>query len=189
CVLLRSERDTDSVCVRNVRDLLEVGFSGRRSHGTVISALAVFSRRLRDRGRKAADVERAATAAKGFIGKEGERVREIPVTVTHVYDGVQTGYAYPYADEPYQLAAMRTEDGHEVIWRHGGGEHKSGETGKMTGTVKSHEQYKGVDQTKVIRAKIEAPPPPTVLDKQGIPTPGSPPPAKALRKGSKVDTT
>src|SRR5699024_6853954 len=84
---------------------------------------------------------------------------------------------------------MRTEDGQEVIWRHVGGEHKIGETGKMTGTVKSHEQYKGVDQTKVIRAKIEAPPPPTVLDKQCSPTPGSPPPAKALRKGPKVDTT
>ena len=182
------ELDTDSDYGRNMHDLLEAGFSGRRSHGTVVSALAVYSRKLRDQERKAADVERVATAAKGFIGKEGERVRDIPVTVTNVYDGVQTGYAYPYADEPYQLVTMRTEDGHEVIWRHVGGEHKIGETGKMTGTVKSHEQYKGVDQTKVIRAKIELPPPPTVLDKQGIPTPGSPPNPKALRKGSKVDT-
>ena len=182
------EVGTDSDYGRNLNDLLDAGFSGRKMHGTVISALAVHARKVRAKERKAADVERVQTAVPGYIGEVGERVRDVPVTVTNVYDGVQTGYAYPYADEPYQLVTMRTEDGHEVIWRHVGGEHKIGETGKMTGTVKSHEQYKGVDQTKVIRAKMELPPPPTVLDKQGIPTPSSPPNPKALRKGSKVDT-
>ena len=182
------EVGTDSDYGRNLNDLLDAGFSGRKMHSTVISALAVHARKVRAKERKAADVERVQTAVPGYIGEVGERVRDIPVTVTNVYDGVQTGYAYPYADEPYQLVTMRTEDGHEVIWRHVGGEHKIGETGKMTGTVKSHEQYKGVDQTKVIRAKMELPPPPTVLDKQGIPTPGSPPNPKALRKGSKVNT-
>src|SRR5699024_6681278 len=102
------ELDTDSDYGRNMHDLLEAGFSGRRSHGTVVSALAVYSRKLRDQERKAADVERVATAAKGFIGEEKERVRDVPVTITNIYEGTQAGYAYPHADEPYQLITMRT---------------------------------------------------------------------------------
>src|SRR5699024_3916334 len=61
-------------------------------------------------------------------------------------------------DEPFQIITMRDRDGHEIVWKTGS--IQSVETGDqiaMTGRVKAHTQYQGVDQTEISRAKLKKP--------------------------------
>ncbi|MCG7309678.1 hypothetical protein [Brachybacterium sp. ACRRE] len=166
------EVDTDTDYGRNLSTLLDNGFVSEKGMGTVASAVAVYGRKQREAAREKAQVDRVQSAAAGFIGQEKERLRNIPVTITNIYEGTQQKYAWPHGDEPFQLITMRTEDGHEVVWRTTNlVDLEIGASTVLTGTVKSHEQYRGVDQTKVTRAKLEVP---VERDADGIPVADSP---------------
>ncbi|UQN30525.1 hypothetical protein [Brachybacterium kimchii] len=157
---------------RNLTTLLDNGFVSEKGMGTVASAVAVYGRKQREAAREQAQEDRVQSAAAGFIGEEKDRLRDIPVTITNIYEGTQQQYAWPHGDEPFQLITMRTEDGHEVVWRTTNlVDLEIGTSTVLTGTVKSHEQYRGVDQTKVIRAKLEVP---VERDADGIPVADSP---------------
>lgn len=181
------EIDPGSDYGRNLHDLLDAGYAPEQGMGTVASAVSVYARKKRQAQREKAEVDRIESAAPGFVGEPKQRLRDIPVTVTNVYHGTQTAYAYPYGEEEYQLITMRTEDNHEVVWRTTSAEDvEPGVKATMTGTVSKHEQYRGVDQTRVTRAVLDVPTPDSDRDLRGIPLPRSKPPSKTLRKGAKV---
>ena len=78
------------------------------------------------------------------------------MTVANVYEGTRPRYAYPYGDEPFQIITMRDDDEHEIVWKTGSIQDvEAGDQISMTGTVKEHSQFRGVDQTVITRAKLE----------------------------------
>ncbi|HLR95018.1 MAG TPA: hypothetical protein VK053_10860 [Jiangellaceae bacterium] len=147
---------TDSDYGRNLTTVLQAGFATDKMRGTVISAVAVYGRQQRETVKAQADRDRAATAAQGFAADVKTRMREVPVTVTNVYESTRPRYAYPYGDEPFQIITMRDADGHEIVWKTGSIQPvEPGDRVTMTGTVKAHSQYRGVDQTEISRALLE----------------------------------
>src|SRR5699024_884365 len=145
---------TDSDYGRNLTTALEAGFATDKMRGTVLSAVAVYGRQQREAAKAQAD--RAATAAPGFAADVKTRMREVPVTVTNIYESTRPRYAYPYGDEPFQIITMRDADGHEIVWKTGSIQPvEPGDQVTMTGTVKAHSQLRRINQTEINRAQLE----------------------------------
>ena len=108
-----------------------------------------------------------------------------PATVTNVYESTRPRYAYPYGDEPFQIITLRDAEGHEIVWKTGAIQQvEPGSSVVMTGTVKGHTQYQGVDQTEISRAKFELP---VEVGADGFPVEGTPYSPNALgRTGKKL---
>lgn len=149
---------TDSDYGRNLATALDAGFATEKMQGVVSSAVAVYGRQQREAAKKKAQQDRAASAAPGFAAPIKTRMREVPVEITNVYESTRPRYAYPYGDEPFQIITMRDRDGHEIVWKTGSIQSvEPGDQIAMTGTVKAHTQYQGVDQTEISRAKLKKP--------------------------------
>lgn len=147
--------DPDSDYGRNMHLLLKHGYASERMESTLVSAVGAYRRKLRGMERQKAQQERIDTVASGFIGEVKERTRDVPVTITNVFETTRTAYAYPYNEEPFQIITMRTGDGHELVWKTGSvQEVKVGDEAAFTGTVKKHSQYRGADQTEMRRGKF-----------------------------------
>lgn len=148
----------DSDYGRNLTTALDAGFATEKMRGVVISAVAVYGRQQREAAKETAQQERVVSAAEGFIAPVKTRVRGVPVTVAKVFESTRPRYAYPYGDEPFQIITMRDTDGHEIVWKTGSVQQvEAGDEITMTGTVKGHSQFRGVDQTEINRAKLEGP--------------------------------
>jgi len=121
---------------------------GRQHAAIAISAIGVWRRGQERAAEK-------ATITKGFAAPVEAKIKGIPATVTKV----------SYVDNPYDynggvntLVIFQTPDGHQVKWfASGRKELEVGQVGTFTGgSVKAHEEYRGVDQTVVTRVKFEA---------------------------------
>lgn len=110
--------------------------------GIFASAVAAYDRA---QSRKA---EAAAKAHSEFIGTEGQKVADVPVTVTNIR----------YLDGDYgvrTLVEMADKDGNVVKWfASGRKEFEKGQSFTLAATVKKHEEYQSVKQTVVTRAKL-----------------------------------
>ena len=83
-----------------------------------------------------------------WIGKIGERLYDIPVTLIFVH-GYNNQFGYS------QVVKFETEDKSEIIWFTASDiQIKVGEKGILTGTVKKHDIYKNSKITIVTRCKI-----------------------------------
>lgn len=174
---------TDSDYGRNLTTALEAGFATQKMEGTVISAVAVYGRQQREAAKEQAKVDRVASAAEGFVAPVKTRLRDVPATVTNVYESTRPRYAYPYGDEPFQIITLRDAEGHEIVWKTGAIQQvEPGSTVVMTGTVKAHTQYQGVDQTEISRAKFELP---VEVGADGFPVEGTPYSPNALGRTGK----
>lgn len=150
-----NEIDSTSDYGRNMQLLVKHGYSTPKMQSTLVSAVGAYRRKLRGVARERAQQERVSTAASGFIGDVKERKRDLPVTITNVYETSRSSFAYPYDEEPFQIITMRTEDEHELVWKTGSvQEVKVGAKAAFTGTVKKHSEYRGVDQTEMSRGKF-----------------------------------
>jgi len=95
--------------------------------------------------------EEARKAAAGYIGKVGERVKNIKVTVTHVAE-FPSAYGY---NRVFRIVGLRTAEGNTVVVKSGSFYTEKGETLTISGTVKEHSEYKGEKQTRLERVAIE----------------------------------
>lgn len=83
-----------------------------------------------------------------WVGKIGERLYDIPVTLIFVH-GYNNQFGYS------QVVKFETEDKSEIIWFTASDiQIKVGEKGILTGTVKKHDIYKNSKITIVTRCKI-----------------------------------
>lgn len=176
---------TDSDYGRNLTTALEAGFATEKMEGTVISAVAVYGRQQREAAKEQSKVDRVESAAKGFVAPVKTRLRDVPATVTNVYESTRPRFAYPYGDEPFQIITLRDAEGHEIVWKTGAIQPvEPGAEVVMTGTVKAHTQYQSVDQTEISRAKFELP---VEVGGDGFPIEGAPYSPNALgRTGKKL---
>ncbi|WP_263310290.1 hypothetical protein [Brachybacterium atlanticum] len=146
----------DSDYGRNLNTALDAGFSTEKMAGTVISAVSAYGRKNREAVQAKVSEDRIAAATPGFAAPVKTRMRDVPVTVTNVFEGTRPAYAWPHRDEPFQIITMRDAAGHEIVWKTSAIQPvAAGDEVTMTGTVKEHSEFRGVDQTVVSRAKID----------------------------------
>lgn len=166
------EVGTDSDYGCNLNTALDAGFSTATMSGTVISAVAAYARKNRDAAQVKVREDRITEATPGFVAPVKTRLRDVPVTITNVFEGTRAAYAWPHSDEPFQIITMRDGDGHEIVWKTSTVQPVTvGDDVTMTGTVKEHGEFRGVDQTQISRAKLEIP---VALGADGFPVPGTP---------------
>lgn len=177
------EVGTDSDYGRNLNAALDAGFATAAMSGTVISAVAAYGRKNRDAAQAKVRQDRIAEAKPGFAAPVKNRLRDVPVTITNVFEGTRAAYAWPHGDEPFQIITMRDGDGHEIVWKTSTVQPvKIGDDVTMTGTVKKHGEFRGVDQTQISRAKLEIP---VELGADGFPAPNMPYSPNALGRAGK----
>jgi hypothetical protein len=116
----------------------ESGHVSRRNVGVLASLLAVYRRGLEDGAKR----EGQPQAAKGFLGKPGDKLRGLEVTAKIVR--VSEGY---YGMSTWMIA--KTDSGHEVVWSASGAKPwEPGDRIKIGSlTIKGHGNYQGTDQT------------------------------------------
>lgn len=87
--------------------------------------------------------------AAGLLGQPGEKLVDIPAQLTTVRT-VEGYYGYS------TLVIAQTEDGHAIKWITTSDTRDLAPFQRVTITarIKSHQTYRGVDQTVVIRAKL-----------------------------------
>jgi hypothetical protein len=115
-----------------------------RNVGILASLVAVYAR-----NKELAEERKLEPAAKGFLGEVGDKLRDVTLKVKTVRQwendfGVTT------------MIVGRTEDQHTVVWR--ASREIDIEPGAIlnikSATIKAHDEFKGVDQTVVTRARI-----------------------------------
>lgn len=119
--------------------------------GVAVSSVGAYWRGKEKAARVQAEKDRNASYAKGFIAPVGEKITGVKATVTTVreFDGYYG---------PTTMMVAVSEDNHVFKWVSGSmpDEVEPGVTFTMSrATVKDHDNYRGVDQTVVTRAKLE----------------------------------
>lgn len=110
-----------------------------RHTGILSSIVGVYFDRKTKR-----EAEAAKPKANAFVGEVGARMT------------IEAVLKYHSANEFSVRYVFETEDGNTLVWfsSKGGIGHRRGEKLKMTFTVKAHNEYKGVNQTLITRAKV-----------------------------------
>ena len=137
----------DGDYVTNLKTALAGEWVGRQHAAIAISAIGVWRRGQERAAEK-------ATITKGFAAPVDAKITGIAATVKKV----------SYHENPYDynggvntLVIFQTPDGHQVKWfASGRKDFEVGQVGTFSGgTVKAHDEYRGVDQTVVTRVKFE----------------------------------
>ena len=145
--------------------------------------MAAYGRKNREAAQAKVREDRIAKATSGFVAPVKTRLRDVPVTITNVFEGTRAAYAWPHGEEPFQIITMRDGDGHEIVWKTSSVQPVTvGDDVTMTGTVKEHGEFRGVDQTQISRAKLEIP---VAHGADGFPFPDTPYSPNALGRAGK----
>ena len=148
-----AEKDDKSDYEHNVLVVAEAEYIEHRSMGLAASIVGVYLRN-RDQiaARKAeAEARKArgdAEAASVYVGAVGDKLKGVAATVTgiHTFEG---------AFGLTTVAKFLTTDGNVLTWFATKGlDAKIGDRVTVGGTVKKHEEYRGVKQTLLTRCKV-----------------------------------
>lgn len=144
-----SEEAGDSDYIHNLRVILAPGTVGADRRGYACSAVASYQRFLGKLEAAKRERENAATATNEWVGKVGERLKGLELTVLS-----NKGFSGSYG--PTILYKFRDGSGRTLTW-FSSGETKLevGTTIRLTATVKGHGEYNGVKETQLTRGKVE----------------------------------
>jgi len=132
--------------LHNVRTIARNGFVDHRTVGMSAAIITAYQRAVGDRARW------VRAAASVHVGKVGVRETFFDLTLDSV-NGYATDYGYTTV-----LTFVNT-NGAIIVWKASNTEISRADVGKrfdVTASVKSHGEYKGVLQTYITRAKVEA---------------------------------
>lgn len=130
------------------------------THRTTGLAASMVSAYRREVERAESAKREAARAPSAFVGTIGERLRGVRVTVRRRTD------LEPNEFGPRTLVAMEDESGNDLTWFTGWSGVEVGDVRFLTGTVKSHSEYKGRKQTTLSRCVLDAEAPPVKAPKK-----------------------
>lgn len=152
-MLLDLGEDVDGEYGANLRSVLDSEHVGVRHFGLLASVIAVYIRQQEATAKKKAETP----VASGFVGEVDEKIADISGEVK-VLREVMTDYGYA------TILIVKADDGHLLKWfgkvpdEVDGQELEVGQRIVITSaTVKSHENYQGDDQTRIVRAKLSRP--------------------------------
>ncbi|KQP63136.1 hypothetical protein [Nocardioides sp. Leaf285] len=141
--------DGDSDYAENLRTIASGQSVTSRNIGTLISAIGARHARQQRAERDTAQAE--ATANSRHLGRPGERLADVKVTVT------ETRF-FPNDYSGRTLISMQDTDGNVIKWwATGSGPEDIAEGGTylMKATVKEHGSFRDIAETTVLRAKME----------------------------------
>lgn len=123
----------------NIKTLLKVKYVGADKIGIVVAAVGTRLRIIN------MNKEKAERAKSEFVGSVGERITFKAVPECIFSSGSEYGWFYIYR--------MRCED-NEFVWKTSKSLRTDVEL-EITATIKAHEEYKGVKQTEITRARTK----------------------------------
>jgi hypothetical protein len=112
----------------------------RKTTGIIASIIPTWDRE---------NAQRASIVTSVHVGKVGERLRGLRVTVERVVPIESELYGTSY------LNIMRDESGNAITWKASGKALETGAAYTLTGTVKRHSEFRGRAQTDLTRCKAE----------------------------------
>ena len=133
----------------NICVIADAGMIETRSVGLAASIVGVHARNCeREIARRA---QRAAMKHSQHVGTVGERLKNLAATVlSHKYIERESGY-------PTYLYRFITKEGNILVWFASSDQGvQPGESVRLTGTVKVHDAYEGVNNTGLTRCKLVA---------------------------------
>lgn len=141
-ILAFAETLADNDYGTNVKVAARSSFVSYQALGVLMSLVGVWYR-ANNEAKRSDKVE----AAKGYVADVKVRIRDLAVTVDFV-TGWESDFGWT------SLISFRTEDNHVLTWKTGSATAEVGEKYLLTGTVKEHLEYRGVNQTVVQRCKL-----------------------------------
>lgn len=128
----------------------------RKHVGIAASAISAYRRHLDREAEQAAKEKARQQYQPGYVAPVGEKIAGVGATVVRVsYSTTDIGYG---REAPKTILSMITDDGHQVTWFASGTKtFTAGQKVTVAGTVKNHDEYQGIDQTIITRAKITDP--------------------------------
>jgi hypothetical protein len=147
---VRNTMRTESDYEHNLATVLAGDSFPAKRTGLAISAVAAYHRAMDIELRRTK--ERTAALASAYVGKEGERVRDMVVTLDAAISLPATQFGervlYKFKDDAGNILVWFTSPNDMELAK--------GERAKLTGTVKRHEEREGVKQTILSRCKLAA---------------------------------
>lgn len=142
------EHEADSEYIRNLQSIVASRFVSARNFGLLISAVKAYDREVEKQKREEAKkAERSKIASSSnFQGEVGQKLTfdAVEVKVLSCYEN-QWDYSYFYQ--------MLDAQGNVYTWSTSKGLDPEKKY-TVTGTVKKHEEYRGVKQTQLTRCKV-----------------------------------
>lgn len=144
----RTSTDSSSY-MHNMRTICASDLVKWADLGILISLVPTYFKQLETEAEKKAREERAAAEGEKseYVGAIGERIEFTPVSVECVYS-TDTIYGYSW------LYKFIDKKDNVYMWWSSSGVDQDKEITSIKGTVKSHEEYKGVKQTFLTRCKV-----------------------------------
>ena len=142
-----AEVEPDNDYLHNIRVLAEAGWTNSRNAGYAASILPAYRREVEREIKTRLEVECSADV--GYFGEPGERVRGVVVMVASLRE-ISRNY-----NRSMTIVGMRTREGHNLKWFASGCPNLDrGESYLVDMTVKGHEVYQGVLETRVNRVTV-----------------------------------
>ena len=138
------DMDGDSEYATNMRAIASAETVGMRNMGMLVSAIAARQARI--------DREVRAKVGEGseFLGPPKTKIADLPVTID------STKPISGYQGAVNTLVLMHDDKGNVIKWfATGEKDYEAGQRCTMKATVKENDEYQGVKQTVVTRAKLE----------------------------------
>lgn len=143
-----SQDDSNNSYMHNLKVICSSDWCSSRNLGILISLAHTYRKHIKAEEIKKVKNEAhdSEAASSNFVGSEGERITFKAVDVTCVYTSESIyGLSFMYK--------MHDEDGNVMMWTTGNSldvEYSY----TVTGTVKKHEEYRGVKQTWLTRCRV-----------------------------------
>lgn len=144
----RNSTDSSSY-MHNMRTICSEDFVKPADLGILVSLVPTYMRHLESEIARQEKEQAIADEGKAsqFIGEVGARIEFTPVSVECVYS-TDTMYGYSW------LYKFVDTEGNVYMWWSSSGVDQDKEIKSVKGTVKSHEEYKGVKQTFLTRCRV-----------------------------------
>jgi len=146
------ELDDNSSYIQNVKIILAdpEGFVSGKNIGFIVGIIPWYFNAMNRKKEEEERAEKQANEAKKsqFVGQEGQRITFTAVEANLVWWGENqfgTSYLYKFVDNDGNVYTWFGSRGYDI---------EEGDQFTITGTVKGHEEYKGVCQTQLTRCKL-----------------------------------
>lgn len=125
----------------NLKQLISMEEFPARYAGYVAAVVGMYKREIEG------FMKREKRGPSEYVGSVGDKI-EIVVTVAAIF-GFETQYGYS------KIVKMIDDDGNEFKWMTSSDpDVDQGDRVKIKATIKEHDMYKGIKQTKIVRAKV-----------------------------------
>lgn len=146
--LAAQPRDTANDYMYNLKTAVGRGMIEGKRLGIVCSAVQAYERAMEREVRRTREIEERKVSQ--YVGTEGERLRNLPVTFVEARFLKETQFG------PLVKNVFRDEASNLLVWITGQGcGLNPGERAILTGSVKRHSEYKGVKETGLSRCILK----------------------------------